>query len=467
MKMSRRILSLVLAAALLITCGITGLVLPVSAANVGSEASRTSAIKQGDFENATTTYWTQDTINKIVSEDPDDSASNKYVKLEATSTADVMAQVMNTKEALYNNLANRTTYKLSFDYKHSGAGNLQVSYYGSGIKAAVHSAVADGVAAEVTNKTIYNYYFTWKNIASTDDEWKRVEIVFTLLARGTSTQSRFSFIQQAGVGTTCIDNVEMTPVDVAAAVSDDLTNHVTYNGRIELKAGDADTWETAKGIVEPGTVLTAKVTPKSGYMMVPGSLKYTTAAGDVTILNKAESGFGEGAGDQFSFEMPDAVVTSITADYVEAAEGDYLMDSIGTSVHYNKNGEADGIRFLTRLNVAGEFDAEADTLTLGGKEVKEIGTLLKRGEVTTLTLEDMTTAPATGEGKMWKAVNYDASKYMVDDYTGSYLDFATVMMTTVADRKFTAVGYITFTDGETVYSNSVKVGSIASAEARM
>lgn len=474
MKMSRRILSLVLAAALLIACGITGLVLPVSAASA-------NILEGGDFETANTTWWDTTATNNIV-EDPD-NAENHCVKITTAGETYAHARTQKSRTYIFAKVTNGKTYKVTFNYKHDGNGDMFLQFRGDPnssktiwVKMATHSATAEGVAAEVANNKLggdptgqkYYYSYTWSDLPNSNGEWKTAEVVFTLINKGSSSSQNtcyyMSFGRIGAAGTTYFDNVSLVSMDAAAGVTDETLNAAaTYNGKVELSAAGS-AYTTVKETVAAGTQMTVKVTPDDGYVMVPGSLKYTTTAGNVKVLNKAESGFGVGDGDKFTFTMPEDPVL-VTADFAEAG---YSMSTIGTSVHYT-DGVADGIRFLTRLNVAGEFDATADALTLGGQEVAEIGTLLKRGEVETLTLEDMETAPATGDGKMWKAVNYSAEAgiYKVDDYTGSYLDFATVMMTTVTDRTFTAVGYITFADGTTVYSNGVQVDSIASAEARM
>jgi hypothetical protein len=175
-------------------------------------------------------------------------------------------------------------------------------------------------------------------------------------------------------------------------------------------------------------------------------------------LNKASGSFGEGTGNEFAFEMPNEDVT-VTAEFTQDA---FEMDSIGTSVHYT-DGVADGIRFLTRLNINGGL--QDGVLYLDGKEVKEIGTLLKRGEA---NLEEMKSADPNEAG-VWKTVNYtsETGAFKAVDYTEQYIDFATSMMTKNNGQYYTAVGYITFADGTTVYSNGVQADNITSAQTRM
>ncbi len=211
------------------------------------------------------------------------------------------------------------------------------------------------------------------------------------------------------------------------------------------------------GTVKPEDIVTVTVTPKAGYVMVPGSLKYTMKDGTVVrVLNKDLSGadlFGEGDGNTFRFVMPDEKVT-LTAEFISTAEQNFAANTIGTSCRYtlDENDEKvyDGIRFLTRLNLANKFDDESNTLTVtyGGEEytVLELGSLLKREQsAVALTYENAVANQAvSGTDKMWvsKAYTADSGLFKLVDYTESYIDFASVMMTTYYDRFYTARGYV-------------------------
>lgn len=436
-----------------------------------------SLVPGGDFEGTlnSSDWLTADFT--IVNEDPDDETSNKCVKLTTTNTDEKATLSLAKAYTLRNKTENGKVYRLTFDYMHQEKGTMRAYFYaGSGLKIATHYATANGVSATISVNSTYYYYYDWKNVASTNGEWKRAEILLTLVNEGNAGNAsgafRFAIQQTTAAGSTWIDNVSFVEMDASAGVSDTTSNKsVTHNGTIKLSTPTSTTPATAIENVLPGTVVTAQVTPKAGYMMVPGSLKYTTTAGDVKILNKAESGFGDGDGDKFAFEMP-ADPVHVTAEFVETATvtNGFIMDSIGASVHTNNAGTQDGIRFLTRLALVDGFDSDSFVVNVNGEEhyVVEVGTLLKRtsneAELTLESYEEHAKDPSAT--RIWKGVNYNADDdaYKLDDYTGAYLDFATVMMTKNADVSYTAVGYITLMDAEsnysTLYSTNSKAGSI-------
>ena len=225
---------------------------------------------------------------------------------------------------------------------------------------------------------------------------------------------------------------------------------------VEIVGGDF-------GEVQPDDEVTVTVTPKEGYLMIPGSLRYTNKAGQtVKVLNKdlsGELGFGEGDGNTFKMVMPNEKVT-LTADFISLEEQNFAANTIGTACRYTLDDEGekvyDGIRFLTRMNLANKFDAEANELvvTYGGKEytVLELGSLLKREEnVTALTYENAVANQSTGgANRMWisRAYTKDSGVFKLVDYTESYIDFTSVMLTSHFDRFYTARGYIRMEDAE-------------------
>ena len=206
--------------------------------------------------------------------------------------------------------------------------------------------------------------------------------------------------------------------------------------------------------VEAGTTITVTAKPADGYIMKPGSLKYVTEDGtEVKILNKfwdqneALANFGVGDGYTFQFPAPEQAAR-VTAEFIHESEATYAADTIGTAFRTNSEGEKDGIRFLTRLNLV-NFDPTADVLnvTLDGKnyEIVEFGSLLML---------------ASDEGELtdthyrWKSVAYskDDGMMCILDHTESYIDFTVVMtrgtidQTTFENREYTARGYLILED---------------------
>jgi hypothetical protein len=224
----------------------------------------------------------------------------------------------------------------------------------------------------------------------------------------------------------------------------------------ELENGEI-TFDEAAEDVQQGDVVTVTVTPEEGYLMVPGSLRYVNKAGEtVRVLNKdfeGEATFGQGDGNTFKMVMPDEKVT-LTADFVSIDEQNFAANTIGTACRYTLNEqdekEYDGIRFLTRLNLANKFDTEGEkfTVTYGGTEytVLELGSLLKRTENDTALTYDNAVAneQTTGASRMWvsRAYSNASGAFKLVDYTESYIDFTSVMVTSHTDRSYTARGYI-------------------------
>ncbi len=243
------------------------------------------------------------------------------------------------------------------------------------------------------------------------------------------------------------------------ALTDVAAGTVTGSGTLTFSCGQT---ENASSLVnvEEGAIVTVTATPADGYLLVPGSVTYTTAGGvTVNVLNKTldGSGFGEGDGYSYQFVMPAEQVT-VNAEFSAVGDTSFLFDTVGVSVHETE-GVYDGIRFLTRINF-GAFDQSEDaiTVTYGGKTytVSKIGMLLKRADnATALTVENAKTN-TTGVTKIWNAVAYDkavSDTLRVVDYTTSYLDVQTVMMKSDStstrvfrSRGFTACGYLVLSD---------------------
>lgn len=230
------------------------------------------------------------------------------------------------------------------------------------------------------------------------------------------------------------------------------------NGSIEVEA--------TKGVAAE-TEVTVEVTPDEGYIMKPGSLKYTTPDGKVyKVLNKElkfnPENFGsrEFTGDTFTFTMPKDSV-ALDAEFIPTTEQNFAMDTVGTGLRQKADGSYDGIRFLTRMNLAFSFNdvADAAELELGlkynGKDytVKEIGSMIVRDN----GAYDLGAMDPTNESTYWrKSVAYKAGANMtLLDYTNRYIDF-TVVVTKGANieeedfaaRRYTAQGYLILTNSD-------------------
>ncbi len=278
-----------------------------------------------------------------------------------------------------------------------------------------------------------------ENVATVDANGK-----ITAIAPGVATITAKAGLLKA----TCTITVHKELIN--AAPSPDV-----QNGTIETDA--------VIGELKVGDIVTVTATPDEGYLMVPGSLCYVKKDGTkVKILNQSmtDSTFGGGIGYTFEFIMPEGAV-SVTAEFESTTEQDFQMQTIGTSVHQagvDAEGEPiyDGVRFLTRMNLVTKFDENTSTLSVlyNGKEytVEELGSLLKREENDTeLTYDNAVANTGTaGIGKMWvsKAFESKTGTFRLVDYTESYIDFVSVMMTKYLDRFYTARGYARLKDVE-------------------
>lgn len=256
-----------------------------------------------------------------------------------------------------------------------------------------------------------------------------------------------------------VANGVVTAVGVGTATITATAGTLTATCRVTVEELTTLTADTVDGgsimfdaaRVKAGTVVTVTAQPEDGYVMKPGSLKYVTAEGDeVTILNQSltDTTFGGGTGYTFEFTVPEEDVT-VTATFLPAEETSFAADTVGTSLYIAGSGECDGIRFLTRLNLATTFDPEANALrvTYGGTayEIVEFGSLLKRYEEG---------VELTMDNKVWQSKTYvKGDDMLLVDYTDSYIDFTVVMMKganlsfdAFCARRYTARGYLVLED---------------------
>lgn len=241
--------------------------------------------------------------------------------------------------------------------------------------------------------------------------------------------------------------VTVLPADQSEAVFSPVAVQPVQGGTLSVDTTSA----------QYGSVVTVTVSADAGYQLVAGSLKYITADGsEHRILNKADSGFGAGNGTRFAFTMPLGAV-SVTAEFVSAAEQNFNMNTVGTSLYYEAGAaEPTGIRFLTRLYIENlNIQDDKVTLTYKGKTytVREFGTLMKRSlNATALKIENYDESDTKSATRLWKAVAYDGSTMKLVDYTDAYLDFTVVMKTSRAseafnERYYDARAYLVLDDG--------------------
>ena len=337
-----------------------------------------------------------------------------------------------------------SSYKLSFRLRGNGKA---IFYFHFGVEG---SQVVSG-ASDYTVSGKYVYITT-----GSDAEWVECSIIFR-----TGETVNPNFI--AGVGGYNNNDTYMYMDDFSlVALGSAYVREGISGGEVTLTAGEnSGTILSDLHDGETAQTVTVTATPSNGYLLVPGSLKYTTGNGIVKrVLNKDSIGFGEGAGNTFAFEMPNENV-AITAEFVSVLDTDFAWGTVGTAVHTNGAGTNDGIRFLNRIQLeAFDETAEGYTFTYNGEAytVKEIGLLLKRTEATyTLDLEtyhNLTHDVTDGSAKMWgvSVYNSDTNVMRAVDYTDTYVDFSIAMITSTpneefCERLYTARSYIVLEKG--------------------
>ena len=373
-------------------------------------------------------------------------------------------QITGTKRCNYIGLSAAkadTTYKLTFRGKGSERFAFDFVYGVSDTQIVIGS---DNYT--VTGTRVYIF-------PDSATEWNEYSIIFT-----TKSSINNNYIFYAGgldaTGLLYMDDISLTELGVAHAFE------YLSNGSVTLSVGS--TTDTVISGLGTGTAVTATVTPDEGYLMVPGSLRYTTTGGITKrILNK-DGGFGEGDGNTFTFTMPQDSLR-IFADFVKSDSTDFAWGTVGTAVRYAAGGTTtDGIRFLTRVNMAA-FDAAASGFTLKYEDdtytVKELGLMLKRADnESELTYENALSygeEDITADQRIWRVAVYTAASdtFRLTDYTAGYIDYTIAMTTSnpseaFNSRSYTARGYLILEkEGiETVLYAGERTDSVNTALAR-
>ena len=392
----------------------------------------------GDFEaEALSAQWSQFLTNPKASFVADTLEGGTCLRFDGNCW-----EVGNTSVSYLSSLTtvtDNTPYKVSFKVR----GNGIVLFY-------MHTSKE--VAPIISGIPSDKYKVDGKYVRITvdsDEEWLEGSFIFKNNVAASNYTMAFGGNTAGGV--VYVDDLSLCEVGSAYAQVG------LVGGAVALSAGDTtDTVLSKLNDGETGSVVTVTVTPNTGYLMVPGSLRYITSSGITKrILNKDAGGFGEGDGNTFAFEAP-AENVKVMADFMSTDNTNFAFGTVGTAVHLNADGKADGIRFLNRVQMV-NFDPTTETFTLNynGDEytVAEIGLLLKRSDVLypldVETYSQVMHDNAAGAVKMWQITTYDSqnSVFRAVDYTGSYIDFSISMLTSkpsevFCDRLYTARSYV-------------------------
>lgn len=431
----------------------------VSVESTDNKWTDTNMLVNGDLEVETlSSNWskfTAATDNVTHTTDPADSANH-------------CLKFTGSKVPNYSNIANikASTYYL-FSFRYKGTGKAQASFT---------KDYVDMNTIAVLNTVSHSVSETAKDIRMYIDaksDWQTINIVFKTTASPNKTWT----LQFGSYGSTTeiyLDDFVLTELG-KATVSGTLSG-----GSVSLSSGS--TSGAALTDLSKEDVVTATVTPDAGYLLVPGSLRYSTPDGFTKrILNK-NGEFGTGDGNVFTFTMPRENVR-VFADFVKTDSTDFAWGTVGTSVHINEEETIDGIRFLTRVNmIAFDETATGYSLKYEGETytVKELGLMLKRaGNANELTVENkdaygMAHLPSTD--RIWSVAVYNnaTNTFRLTDYTDTYLDYTIAMITnnpneTFNKRVYTARGYLILEKGgvETVLYADERTDSVNTTLARM
>ncbi|MBR5452142.1 MAG: hypothetical protein IKV36_04010, partial [Clostridia bacterium] len=259
-------------------------------------------------------------------------------------------------------------------------------------------------------------------------------------------------VTQYGSGTTAVDpsdntngektnnSVTFTGFEVWGDVTVDssiIRNYIDQNGnkviveRIDTENND----------------VYVKVIPADGYILKAGTLKL----GDKNIINGVntpENAPGGVIGDGASY-----VVTytegNLSAVFVSKEETSVSADLLGVQTHTNDQGDVDGVRYLNRIYIDG---IERDKLqTSNAFTVKYNGETYTVSDYGIICGRAMANPEELSLDNHWKMAS-GISNY-IHSYSENYIDISATVKTKYTDRKYSMRGYITLSNGETIYTD--------------
>ena len=262
-KNTRRILSWVLAMALLLTCTISGLVLPAA-------AESDNLLTNGDFEQGGT-GWGTDPKAEIADGHGKDGSKGMKIATEVLEGGASVYPGVYYKGQFHAMLEANTTYIFSFDYKHEGKGWGQMKVLRTGTDWTGWATKGSLTATEWTTVTIEFTTGAAENMnASTGWEWKAEQV---------------QYANAPGTGATYFDNFKLIKKPTAATgiVLDKTAAEVEVGKEITLTASATPagatlpeiTWTT--GDANIATVENGKVTG-----VAVGATTITATAGELT-----------------------------------------------------------------------------------------------------------------------------------------------------------------------------------------
>ncbi len=407
-KCFRQMISCILVVTVLMVCSMAGLT--VSAAEGGTE----NLIENGDLENGRPTWIKESVSDRYVQGEGKDGTYGYKVTL-TTDAVDVVDDGKGKGSPMkpwMKLLQPNTTYTLSFDYKHEGAGhgNLWISR-NIGI---IHDAIGDTVAAG----------HEWVGQADLplpggDTDWQKIVIHFTTGDK-ISAQDDGLFWQQrnekgeVGTGTTYYDNLVL-----AKAPPKSLLQNSDFEGKVDTSG---NTW------VKPETILDG--------VGVDGSRGIKVEGANESYQRKTS------AYKNVLHQLDPAGIYKLTFDYKLEGKGYgqvYFINDYGT---------------LTRTSVEG-FEAGASL------ETQKIH-FLDMGEVDWTPIEIVFTTPASISPNPANL----SFEFVTDPAGAGAAYFDNIVLTKIGSAAATAIE-LNFTQVTLKKGETLKLNASASPEGRV
>ncbi len=371
----------------------------------------------GDFEQPSTF---QDFINRANTKfsiydgtsSPIAGNSTKMLKLaEGTDPDRAAGNMVRTDGAWTIPLRSNRAYEITF--KACGSPDAAIYFRGNGGYSLFHT-VQNGNTKLSRNDPEKWETYTFRFVYATPANWATSYAIYFGSGKNAATPLY-------------IDDFTFREIN-SAYVSNATLDTNLANGTITMETASGATISSSLAQeVREKEEITVTVTPKDGYLPIPGTLAYVDLDGHNTpILNTALTGMTGSAGNQFKFKMPDKTVR-VTCQFAPVSEQGYQWGTIATGVrHVKVDGEEmyDGIRSLNRIYIDGlNWNADTLTTTIAGQSytITEIGAVARKADTGDLDKDNY-----ERKGLCYSIDDPDGT-IKVQDYTQQYFDFTVVI----------------------------------------
>ena len=190
-----------------------------------------------------------------------------------------------------------------------------------------------------------------------------------------------------------------------------------------------------------------KVIAAPGYILKAGTLKL----GDKNIINGVntpDNAPGGVIGDGASYVVT-RTVGDLSAEFVNKNYTSVSADLLGVQTHTNDEGTIDGVRYLNRIYIDG---IERNKLqTANAFTVKYNGATYTVSDYGIICGRAMENPEELSLNNLWKKAS--GINNFIHSYSDNYIDISATVMTNYTDRKYSMRGYITLSNGQTIYTD--------------